>query len=67
MDTLGDRIRQGREAQGWIPRIRAYEETGISPDSWANWETGRATPHPDTLRELCVHLQVTADWLLGLS
>ena len=62
-----ERIRAARKAHGWVPYLVAYEQTGIKPDAWQNWETRGVEPSADALRRLSATLGVTTDWLLGVS
>lgn len=67
MDGLGRRIREARLAQGWATRRDAYDATKIPAESWENWESDRVAPQAKFIALLAVKLQVTADWLLGVS
>jgi transcriptional regulator with XRE-family HTH domain len=64
MMTLGDRLKQAREANGWslndvAPRIKSHFTT-IS-----GWERNFRRPNPEKLKELARLYGVTVDWLLG--
>ena len=42
-------------------------ELGFSQQAVGKWETGVATPDPDTLRNIAQYFNVTVDYLLGTS
>lgn len=62
---MGARIRAARLERGWTQAVLA-RRLGRSERSVGDWERERL---PDTLslRALAVALEVSADWLLGLS
>ena len=41
-------------------------ELGIPQQTYANWESGARQPKLNDLRELALHFEVSADFLLGL-
>lgn len=43
------------------------EKLHITPANISNWKTGRNVPSIETLYEICKLMNVSADWLLGLS
>ena len=58
------RLAQARMAAGLTQRELAAR-LGLSKSAVGNWESGKGTPDPDTLRELANVLGVTADYLVG--
>ena len=43
------------------------ERIGVTQASYAQWETGRRHKNLDNFAEVCRRLNVSADWLLGLT
>jgi transcriptional regulator with XRE-family HTH domain len=39
----------------------------IAPSTYSGYETGQRSPTPETLRTLCLILNVSADYLLGIE
>lgn len=65
-DILAVRIHEARLAAGRT-QTRLAAVTGLDATAISHFETGRRTPCARNLRTLCVHLNVSADWLLGLD
>ena len=63
---LGERIQEARVAAG-LSRSKLAELLYFSRDSVWGWEKGRYFPTVVTIAELCVHLNVSPAWLLGLE
>ena len=64
--TRGDRIREIREARGWSQNELAYRAQVWAADISAV-ECGHRDMRAPNLRRLCLALNVSADYLLGLS
>lgn len=65
--TLGQRLASARRDRGVSQRFVALV-TGIKSQNLSRLETGeRLSVHTDTLIRLCRALDVSADYLLGLS
>ena len=66
MSTLADRLKALR-----ADKVASQEEVasalGISRATYANWEVGRTSPDPDTLRRLADYFRVSLDDLVGRS
>lgn len=66
MENIGDIIRRQRKSKNLT-----QEELGqmlfISKQSVSKWETGRSLPDIETLRKLCVILDIKSDEILGSS
>ena len=65
-DELGARIASVRA----LRKMRQSDlatAVGASTQTVSNWETGQRVPRADMLRELCIALHCSSDYLLGLS
>lgn len=65
MATLGERVRDAREALGWT-QVELGERIGWSNKDLSLVEQGGRNISTARLRALAVALGVTSDWLLGL-
>lgn len=64
---LARRIRETRERQG-ISQSMLAQLLGFKCKSQvAQWDRGDCAPSADNIAKLCLVLDVSADWLLGLS
>ncbi|NMP23793.1 helix-turn-helix domain-containing protein [Sulfobacillus harzensis] len=63
---FGDRLAQARQAKGWTKQALA-DQIGVSDVMVGYWEHGHRWPSIDTLVALAEALDVSTDWLLGLS
>jgi len=63
---LGERIQEARVAAG-LSRSKLAELLYFSRDSVWGRERGLCFPTVPTVAELCVHLNVSPAWLLGLE
>lgn len=66
MDILIKRIRQWRYDH-YVTQQQLADRIGCPRNTLQCWETGRRSPGCDALAELCRAMDVSADWLLGLS
>jgi len=64
--TLGQRIRQARDAKGWTQRELAFR-VHRQPQSVSNWENDRAAPELETIPLLARELGQPLDWLIDDS
>lgn len=64
MDTLGNRIKDRREALGLSQRVLA-EKVGLSHGAVALYETGKREPDLGTLQRLAHTLQTSMAYLVG--
>lgn len=62
-ETLGDRIVYKRLKAGWTLGQLA-NESGVPYGALSSYENNRAEPSCESLRRLCLALQVSAHWLL---
>lgn len=44
-----------------------YTRLNVSPNCYASYEQGRTEPNIEMLKQLCIVLEVSADYLLGLE
>lgn len=64
MSTLAERLKSMRAAKE-VSQEEVARSLGISRATYANWETSRTAPDPDTLRRLADYFRVSIDSLLG--
>lgn len=62
----GDRLRSIRDRRGFTQDELSYR-LSIGQSQLARYENGRAEPTPEVIARLASELDVTADYLLGLS
>jgi transcriptional regulator with XRE-family HTH domain len=55
------------EARGIKKRAEIARLFGVSLTAYSNWERDDKEPNFETLRSICHHFNVSADWLLGLE
>ena len=66
MKNAYERIKAARLAKS-MTQVQIAKELGISQQAYAQMENGtRPDMRISTLRKLCVILEVSADWVLGL-
>ena len=66
MDILIKRIRQWRYDH-YVTQQQLADRIGCARNTLQCVETGRRSPGREALAELCRAMDVSADWLLGLS
>ena len=66
MDILIKRIKQWRYDH-YVTQQQLADKIGCPRNTLQCWETGRRSPGCETLAELCRAMNVSADWLLGLT
>lgn len=66
MDILIKRIKQWRYDH-YVTQQQLADRIGCPRNTLQCWETGRRSPGCEALAELCRAMNVSADWLLGLS
>ncbi|WP_411347097.1 helix-turn-helix domain-containing protein [Paenibacillus sp. WLX2291] len=64
--TFGKRLKHEREHRGWS-QIYLSQKTGISNAVLSHYERGIRNPDPDTIKKIATVLEVSADYLLGLT
>ena len=65
MSTFTDRLKTARNLRG-ITQIDAAKLAGISVAQYAYYEKG-CLPATQNLRRICEALNVSADWLIGVT
>lgn len=63
-NTIGQRIRKGRERLG-ITQTKLAELSSLTPASISQYESGKRRPHSYTIPRLAKALNVTSDYLVG--
>lgn len=63
MSTLGQRIKQLRESHHLTQKLLS-KKLSINRDALAKWETDRAYPDINTIKEIANYFNVTIDYLL---
>lgn len=52
---------------GNVNQTKLAEQIGISKQCISDFKSGKSFPSIHTLKLICLHLEVSADYLLGLS
>ena len=71
-DALTDQILIGKRI-ATVRRLRNMKQVdlgaaiGVTDQTISNWEVGLRTPRADLLSKLCVELQCSADYILGIT
>ena len=65
-DVFTDRLKQSINERGLTQRMLATL-IGTTEQSVSRWANGNRTPNADMLYRMCKALDVSADYLLGLS
>ena len=55
-----------RIEKGYTQRYM-HTQLGISPNGYASYEQGRTEPNIETLKRICILLDVSANYLVGLE
>ncbi len=64
--NLPERLKEARKAAGLTQKDVA-QQLGLTGAAYSAYETGQRSPNPETLRSLCIILNVSADYLLGIE
>ncbi len=65
MDNFSQRVKEARTTKKLTQKELA-ERIGTTESNINNYEKGRNKPTTDMLVKICLELDVSADWLLGL-
>lgn len=65
-ELIGKRLASARNRRN-VKQIDLASAIGVSDQTISNWEVGLRSPRADLLRRLCLELECSADFLLGLS
>lgn len=63
---FNERLKETRIAKG-LSQMKLAKEMGFTQQAIALWEAGERQPTADAIKALCRALEVSADYLLGLS
>lgn len=66
MSHLGPRIREARKLAG-LRQVDLAESVGVPQSTVSEWETGARTPEVRYVVSLALALDVSTDWLLGVT
>lgn len=66
INTLGKRVRYIRKKRGFTQKELA-KKIYASPSAIGYWERDESLPNADLLKEIAVTLDVSSDFLLGIS
>lgn len=64
--NMGENIRRERQQKGWT-QAELAEKLGVSDRAVSRWETNMAAPAVDTLVQMALLLETSADALLGVD
>lgn len=65
-EFIGKRIAEVRRRRG-MKQVDLGTAIGVTDQTISNWEVGLRTPRSDLLAKLCLELQCSADYILGLT
>lgn len=66
MGNIGERIAMAR-GYNRMTQAQLAEALNVTVQTISNWERSRRMPDADAMRALCIAMNVSCDWLLGLS
>lgn len=66
MEIFTSRLKEVRQEKGWTQKQLAAA-INTTDDSIYSWEKGRSQPSIELLHKLCRVLEVSSDYLIGLS
>ena len=64
MSTFGERLKELRKSKN-LTQEKLAEQLSVNRDALAKWETDRAYPDVNIIKELADLFEVTTDYLLG--
>ena len=65
-ETIGKNIHDARRRKEMTQAVLAGR-MNVTESAISQWENGRTLPDPTIIPDLCAILDVSADWLMGLS
>lgn len=65
-DTIGMKIAKAR-GYNLMTQPDLAKHLGVTVQTISNWEHDRRMPDADSIRQLCMLMNVSSDWVLGLS
>ncbi|PAE37512.1 helix-turn-helix domain-containing protein [Bacillus sp. 7884-1] len=66
VEFLGDRIQNAREIKK-LSAKEACELCNVTKSMWSLYESNKRTPSVEVLKHIAVQLNVSTDYLLGLT
>lgn len=63
---FNERLKEIRKEKGFTQKDM-YIKLGVSANCYASYEQGRTEPNIQTIIQLCIILNTSADYLLGLE
>lgn len=66
MQTFGERLKIARKAKK-LTQKEIAEKCGVKASVFGHYEHDRNGPTVEVLKKICIELDVSADWLLGLK
>ena len=65
-ETFGERLKEARKAKNYSQE-KLGNAIGVTRTQVTNYEKGISTPSYDKLKLLCIILDVSSEWLIGIS
>lgn len=66
MNTFKNRLKECRKASN-LTQKQLASILNTTDDSVYSWEKGRAEPSIEMIKKICIVLEITSDYLIGLS
>lgn len=66
MQNYGKRLKQARLNKGYT-QVEIASKIGVPQQTWQRYETGKNDLKMSTIYAICKVLDISADWLLGLT
>lgn len=66
MQDYGKRLKQARINKGYT-QTEIASKLGLPQQTWQRYETGKNDLKMSTVYAICKTLEISADWLLGLT
>lgn len=63
---FAEKLKSIRIERGYTQKYM-YTKLGISPNGYASYEQGRTEPNIDTIKKICMILDISSDYLFGLE
>ena len=66
MQDFSERLKRLRKSRG-LKQYQMADSLNIHRSTYTKYETARSYPPLELFRDLCISLNVSSDWLLGLT
>lgn len=66
MQDYGKRLKEARLDKGYT-QVDMASKLGVPQQTWQRYETGKFDLKMSTIYNICKALDISADWLLGLT